>query len=216
MRFQAGIQIVLILISVVIIMTVIRPELDKIRSKQNELAKFNDAIEKAGAYNETLQAKINQADNILTSDLAALDRFLPDAIDPVKVARDLENIILTNELSLQSITVGEVTAVTVSNLDKEEMFMMDDTGVAVYDEEGSASKRGLGLVSQTLALSVAGTYEQMKYMLRDIERNSYPLRLTKFGFAVEDDSSDEELLVDDQPLYTYTLEFEVYALSANQ
>ena len=74
-------------------------------------------------------------------------------------------------------------------------------------DQSASSNSNLGyLLSQTFKVEVVGTYEQMKAMLQDIEKNNYPLRITDFEFTVEDDETTD--------LVQYSLILETFALSA--
>ena len=194
MRFQAGLQIVLIILSIVIVMTIIRPELDKITVVQNEISKSNDAVAKADQYNRHLQQMIDKAESIPRADQVALDRFLPSEIDRIEVARDIENIVSQNGLLLQKVSGENSVEVTVAN----DPVAGPGSSLAVEAQRS--------LVAQNFSVSVIGTYENMKNMLRDIERNAYPLRVVSLSF-----STDAESL-----LYTFSLELQTFAMKTNQ
>jgi hypothetical protein len=83
-----------------------------------------------------------------------------------------------------------------------ESFGGESTGL-VGDVSGVAPS---GLYSQTFEVSVVGTYEQMKEMLKDFEQNDYPLRLLNLKFSLDDSSSG---------LIQYSFTLETYALPAS-
>lgn len=201
MRYQAGIQIILIIISVVIIYVVIKPKFQEISINQNETAKFNDAVAKANDYNSRLQELIARANSMPRADRLALDRFLPEVINPTVVARDITNIVEKNGLILLDISAGELVIVSVNNGGESQT----DDGQLVTEDILTREARNQ-MNSQLFTLGAVGTYEQMKNMLNDIERNAYPLKLVKLSFDAREDSI----------LYRYSIELETYSLkSAN-
>jgi len=62
------------------------------------------------------------------------------------------------------------------------------------------------LMSQQFEVEVVGTYEQIKAMLSDLERNAYPLKIVEFEFELEEVNAS---------LVQYSLLLETYALPAN-
>lgn len=199
MRYQAGIQIILIIISVVIIYMVIKPKFEEIAANQNETSKYNDAIEKANDYNAKLQELIARANSMPRTDRLALDRFLPESINTTLVARDITNIVERNGLILLDITAGELVTVSVNSSGEP----MSEDGQLVIEDVLTREARNQ-MNSQVFSLGAVGTYEQMKQMLGDFERNAYPLRLVKFGFDAREDSI----------LYRYSIDLETYSLKA--
>ena len=205
MGFQAGIQAILIIIAVIVVTTVIRPELDEIQVKQDNLAELNDAINKADTYNRSLAEKLNRANSTPQADLVSLNRFLPNSIDSSRVARDLENIVKGNGLLLQDITISELEAI---NVDGENASADVTPGVVISGGDALRGEIRRDLVTQVFSVEAIGTYQNMKEMLRAIERNAYPLRLNNMEFV----SENEEGSV----LFLYKLELQAFALQANQ
>ena len=200
MRYQAGIQIILIIISIVIIYMVIKPKFEEIAVSQDETAKYNDAVNKANEYNAKLQELISRANSMPRTDQVDLDKFLPKEINPTVVARDITNIVEKNGLLMLDITAGNLVSVTVDNT---AMTDTGEEGMVVFEDALSREARNQ-MNSQIFTLNAGGGYEQMKAMLADFERNAYPLRLVKFSF----DASREDSI-----LYRYSIELETYALN---
>jgi len=207
MRFQAGIQILLLVIAMVIAFSVIKPKIAAISADQSEVASYRAAIENIGRYNQQLQALINQANSLSAYDRSVLWRYLPEEIDATLVSSDIANIVSQNRLLLLDIVPSELSLVTAETEDPNmpgdvAVAPVDPTGVVIEGEAGMP--KGL-LVSQQFQVEVVGTYEQMKAMMRDFERNAYPLKLVNFEFNLEEEGSG---------LVQYSLLLETYALSA--
>lgn len=207
MRFQLGIQILLLIIAGAIAFGVIKPKFEDIRADQNEIVSYREAIENIGRYNQTLQTLLNQYNSLPSSDRDALMRYLPESVDVAAVSRDISNIVELNRLLLLDVSFSDPTPITTS---LNEGVVVDPYMAETYsDPAGSMGVAGTapsGLYSQKFQVSAAGTYEQMKEMLRDFEQNNYPLRLVEFSFSLDDSSSG---------LIQYSLTLETYALPAS-
>lgn len=207
MRFQAGTQIVLIIISVVIIFTVIKPKLADIGFEQNEVVTYRTALDNIGQYNQRLQNLIGQSKSMPVTDRENLFRYLPENIDAVAVGRDISNMATGNDLLLLDVVPAKPMLITTAVA--EDGTVTDgttDTGaVAPTPEEGGPEIVG-GMYSQQFKVSVVGTYEQMKGFLKDLERNAYPLKIVAFNFELKE---EEGLLTQ------YDLTVETYSLKSN-
>lgn len=178
MGFQVGIQLILVVISVALVMSFVKPKLEEIEAKQVEINTFTEAINRASDYNQVVKEKVNRVNNFPRADQVSLDRFLPETIDGVAVSRDIENIIKSNQMLLVDMEMGLVSPVLVS------------TGRSADDEVASlAEEAQRNVVSQRFQVSVIGTYENMKKMLGDFERNAYPLRLVNLSFSASPNSN---------------------------
>ncbi len=197
MRFQAGLQILLIIIAIVIIVTAIKPKLAEVQFNQDEVAQYLNALQKASLYNQTLQELLNRASGISSGDKTALNRFLPETLDATVVARDIKNIVERNSMLLLEIDTKTSDAATVASKGgnaSEDGFIRGEALESEARQDLSATR---------FVVEVIGSYEQMKAMLADFERNSYPLRLVAFSFEAPSDSD----------LYHYSVELETYSVS---
>lgn len=206
MRFQLGIQITLLVVALIIAFSVVKPKIDSISIDQNEVAGYKAAIENIGRYNQHLQTLVNQANALSSYDRSVLERYLPKEIDATLVASDISNIVSRNRLLLLDIVPGEVLPVTVYSADGQvvETSAYDpNTGALMSD--GSFGGQDDSLMVQQFEVEVVGTYEQMKAMLSDLERNAYPLKIVEFEFELEEVNAS---------LVQYSLLLETYALPA--
>lgn len=204
MRFQAGIQILLIVISLVIVFTVIKPKFDDISYQQNEMITYQSALNNIGQYNQRLQTLINQAKAMNEEERSSLMRYLPEEIDAVAVGRDIVNIAEQNGLLLMEIEPSPATLITTSMPDQT---VVDPSSAemegSVTEGDGTSSSKNGGLYGQKYKLSVVGGYDSMKDFLKDIERNAYPLRLVEFSFEINEEPGQ---------LQKYEMTLETYAL----
>ncbi len=207
MRFQVGIQITLLVVAIIIAFSVVKPKIDSIRIDQSEVAAYQTALDNISRYNQQLQTLVNQTNALSGYDRSVLERYLPKEIDATLVANDISNIVSRNRLLLLDIIPSEVLPVTVYSADGqvEESAAYDPNTGALVDQELLGSQSGV-LVVQQFEVEVVGTYEQMKAMLGDLERNAYPLKLVEFKFELEEIDSS---------LLQYSLLLEAYALPAS-
>lgn len=189
MGYRAITQLVLIVVSVVIITTYIRPTFESMQVTQDETTEYRTALENAAKFNEELGRLAQTANSFSVSERRALDRFLPEKVDEVRVMRDLETIVENNNMVLGSLSFeGD----GMSNITE------------VSNEETSQNKSPINVGVARFELSVSGTYEQLKHLLQDIERNVYLLEVVTVDFIPAEGD-----------LYTYSIRLETYSLSTD-
>lgn len=196
MRFQAITQIVLVLLSIIMIVTIVRPLFAGIAENQAEIGRFKDAVNAADKFNAQLDALAARANSFSVQQLNALETYLPAAVDPLEVSRDIVAIAEQNQLLVQSVTTTEVPVevVTKNGSDGDPALMEPQT----LQEEAER-----GVVTSRFTLEATGTYDQMKRALADYERNIYPLRLVSLTFTTDAETS----------ILTFSAVFETYALN---
>ncbi len=200
MRSQAIIQIILVVLSLVMIFTIIRPMLGGIRDEQNEVQRFKEAVNAADQFNARLGDLLARANGFGSSDLAALDLYLPSEIDTVAVARDIVAVAERNQLLVQSVTETEAPIEVATENGRGAGADEALLGPLSLEEEAARNT-----VSHRFELEATGTYEQMKQMLRDMERNAYPLRLVALDFNADAQSTILSFIA---VIETYALKFE--------
>lgn len=238
MRSQAITQIILVALSLVMIFTIVRPTFESVRTNQDEIAKFREAVNTAGMFNAKLGELRARAESFNRADLEALETYLPAEIDPLAVSRDIVAIVEKNGMALDSIEAGESSADT----DEGMVAMGGDPDAAAGTAmagpadpamggdpmmvdpmmAGVAPGVGMGsliteaenlLVTQSFTVEVLGTYEQLKTFLADMEQNAYPLRLVNLEFGDGGGEGEESVQSDG---YSFSLEVETYALASKQ
>ena len=197
MRFQAGIKILLLIVAVVIVFTVIRPKFAEIQYVQDEIIGYQLALSKAGEYNQRLNELFNRANSIPANQRTELNRYLPVTLDATEISRDIENIVLSNDLLLVELSATESSdvSVTVPGADESDFIQFSE----------QISEDVTGLISQRFSFDTIGTYEQLKSMLQDFERNAYPLRLVELHLKASAET----------PFNQYSVTLESYALKRN-
>lgn len=202
MRFQAGLQIILLITAAIIVFSVIKPKLESIKQVQAEASSYRAALDNIGQYNSRLQELISQTNSLSSNDKTLLYRYLPERVSTTEVARDISNIASQNGLLLLDIIPGESEPVVIG---VEGDGAQDDPFSPQIVIEGEGNDNAGVLMAQSFQVQVVGSYDSMKGLLRDIERNAYPLKVIKLDFALVEDGTSN--------LVQYTLVLETYSLS---
>lgn len=220
MRYQAITQVALIVISLVIIFLVAQPKFESIKASQAEASKYDQAISKVEQYNQALQSLISQAEQIPNSDMDRLLTYLPDSIDDLRVARDINLIVSNNGGVISGITSKDMKLVDEAGGAASQGNVIADplagdaavgTDPAAVGDLTAGADAGQGsgsagdnvqFVMQTFEVEFLSSYSDMKNILRDFERNAYPLVVVEFDYETSDESDLETFKV---TLRTYAL-----------
>ena len=200
MRMRLITQLILVIVAVLIVIMYIQPRFATLQVIQRESVQFSEAVAKAKQFNDQLNLLLNQANTLTPAEESRLAMYLPFQIDTVAVARDLENLAETYNLTVLSIETNsrESSESAVANQESAD-FGATPAAQDVRDQ----------LVTQTVSISVAGGYEDFKTFLQATEANAYPLQVTSLSLAAQ--TGEEAVLGTMQ----YQMEFAVYSLSNN-
>lgn len=159
------------------------PGILALRAERDSL---NEALERADALT-ALEEQLNERFGALTpDDLAKLDTFLPDDLDPIDVVVDIA-------------TIAKQNGLTVDNIKVETPQTGRRTGV----EAISTSTIVLGaLGTESFNAKVSGTYGQFQRFISDLARSLRVVDLTALSFTASDDKD----------VYQYTIDFKTYWL----
>jgi hypothetical protein len=162
---QTVIQILLLIISGVAVGTLVMPQYEKIGDIQTETAEYETAAERAYQANQRLNALVQRVQGLSAQERYRLDRFIPEVADPLKTSYELERLALKagmfiNGLSVLDPELVEDPVLTAVALSAPETV---DEGVPAPVNQ---------VVAYDIDLTVAGTYEQFKQLLSDVEMSA--------------------------------------------
>lgn len=199
MGFKLIAQIVLIVAAFVIIFTFILPTFDNIKSSQNELFLYEDAVSKAAEFNQRLRELISVRDSFSSSDLQTIELFVPTSINKVQVMMDIESIFANRDITISSLTAKEEVVPSSIVLEGQDTNI-GDTGIVYQDYE----------------ILFTATYEQMKEMLMLLEANMTLLEVMELTFdtIVPVDPSAEGAPQEGE--YAFTLVVRAYGLNGSE
>ena len=190
MRSQSITQIILVVVSVIIIFTYIRPTYGNLQMTQQEVSEYRDALENADAFNSELQSLVTRANSFTTTEINDLERYLPTEVDAISVMRDINLIAERNFLELTGLSANDLVE------------------GAQAGASGQGQDAGVQLPIDTVSFEVAlsGSYENFKLLLQDFERNAYPLTVADMSVTPNAETG----------LYEFGLTLETYQLQERE
>lgn len=169
-------QAILIITSITIVMTYIRPAFAEIAEIQDDLSRYESTVSKASELNSALQNLIATERNIDPRDQERLQAYLPHTINNVTVMRDIQSIFNVMGLPLTSLSSASTDAIATPMVEGEEPTV-DTTQKLVFRDFG---------------LTFAGTYDDLKRVLGAVEANAYPLEVVNLTFESSTNPSQSE------------------------
>lgn len=146
-------QIGMIVLSIVIVFTYVKPEFVKIGEMQDEISVYNEEIRKVDSVNSQLATLKSKMDSTSQENKRRLQIYMPDSIDELNVMRDI-GIIYT--------LAGFKNA------------------IVKYDGFGSKSgstKKSSQLKDSVYSVEVEGDYDKLKILFDLLEMNHYPIEM---------------------------------------
>lgn len=195
MGYRSATQIILVILSIIVIFTYLKPEFANLRILQDEVAEYKDAVDRASQFNATLEGLLQTASSFPQKDMQALERYLPTELDTVAVARDIETIARRSGMRLAGITIDS------------QAESSDVQSVSGADGVSLITAAQMALKPHTFTSTVSGTYESFKDFLVALEYNAYPLEVISLGFTSGEDEDDTT--------FDYTVTVETYSLNPN-
>ncbi len=158
-------QIALIILSVGIVLTYIRPTLDEIKSTQDTIGVYQVEQEKVSSVNAKLDQVAEKLNSINSEDQRKLLTYMPDSVDTIVVPRDIKAIADKNGLILDQISYSgpdePLSAPT----------FVDPSMVSAITQTSNDPE------AHTFSVGFEASYEQIKQFLSDLEENAYPLEV---------------------------------------
>jgi Tfp pilus assembly protein PilO len=96
---------ILILISVGLFYTFISPQYDKVKTLQAQANEYGNVIQSVNDLKDTRDALLTKYQALPKSELDKLARILPDHVDTVKLALDIDTIAAKYGISIKNINV---------------------------------------------------------------------------------------------------------------
>lgn len=143
----------------------IMPGYDTVKSQRAEVGEYDEALarfEELKQVRDRLQQTYNQ---FSPDDVEKLITILPDNLDNIRFALDLD-------------TIADKNGVTISTLE-----IANEEDEAAMSTDGIVADDSLTLGSATLKFGLEGSYANMIAFLRDLERNLRVVDVTDFTFT---------------------------------
>lgn len=163
MNIKNSTATVLVLIAVGLFYTFINPQYQKTKTLQAEAQQYENVLSNTSAISEVRNELMTRLADIPSSDIDRLSKILPDNIDTVRLAKDLDAIASNHGISITSLQID-------SSAD-------DNTGVFQQDSGSSYEK-------VILTLNFVSNYENFRMFLNDIERSLRIIDIKSISFQV--------------------------------
>lgn len=170
-------QVILIVTSIAILLTYVKPSFEEIATIQDDVIRYEDTIQKAAELNNALRALIATEQSISSGEKQRLNTYLPTDIDEVVIMRDIQNIFRDSSIDINGMS-AQSDATSLMPL----AGFVEGSGV-----ERQAVEEQAVLTYRDFQVSFGGTYQELKDVLARIEANAYPLEVVTLSF----DSSGE-------------------------
>jgi len=160
--FKSALPVILIIAAIGLFYSYIDPTYTSIQSLLAREQKFDDAITKSRELQllrDTLRGKRNA---MSADDLTRLNKLLPDHIDNVRLALDIDGIASVYNMRIKNISIRQ------SSLNERQKTIGPET--SAYE-------------STVLTFSVASTYDNLLLFLKDIERSLRIVDTMQLSFA---------------------------------
>ena len=156
-------QLMLFILSVMIIVTYVKPALGEMKSVQDKIATYEQEHQKVSAVNDTLRDLKDRVTSVSAEDNKRLLTYMPNTVDIIAVPRDIKAI--TDEAG---VIVTEIKY-----------------GGAMQAPVGEAPPLSDQLDPQahTFTLTLEGSYAQLKQVFAAFEQNAYPLEVRKLSMT---------------------------------
>ena len=177
-------QIGMLIVSVTIVFTYIKPAFGNISVKQDNIAAYKEEKKKVISVNSKLASLISQIESVDSDDEFKIVSYLPDKLDEISVQRDIRFMIDKIGLIYRNLSIS----------DKE-----NDPNTST--QANNTSRNSDKPKVHTISLEVAGDYQQLKEFLVLLESNAYPLELTSLKVNPSKSGIDLDIFMD---LTTYT------------
>lgn len=143
--------IILILIGIGVIYTFAMPQYTRTKALRQEVGQYNNVLDNVTAIGETKSELSLQLADIPSSDVAKLKKVLPDSVDTVRLAMDLDAIGSKHGISVNTVQVGSAN---------------EDNASAIREDSGNTYER------VTISFSFISTYENFRNFMDELERSA--------------------------------------------
>ncbi len=179
------IQLTMFVLALSVFFSFIKPTYLSIGKIQDEIVAYEEELEKVSAVNQKLRDLSERAMSIPADNMLALNTFMPDQVDEVKVVADI--YAMANEARVYARSV---------KYDGTEKEVTNRRGVVAEDKDVADATP----VAHSIQVSVTGTYEQAKKFLALLEINNYPLEVHDLKIA----TTELGIISLEMKLVTYT------------
>ncbi len=206
----------------------VKPEYSRIQNNLASLKILNETIRATETIKKLIKQIGDSFDSIDPADIARSSVFLPERIDEIRFANNLQSIGARNGMVLVDIKIGE----GVKKIEKvivPEVLNADGGGtsyspirsldankiVDVNIQKTVGTVADKKYVTTKASFSLTTTYEKFELLLNDLERSLGIINVTLLSFQENKeavDTNDIKNTQQDTLFYKYMVEIEIYSL----
>lgn len=157
--FRTVTPIVSIVLAILLFMFFVQPQYVVVKGLQKDRDDYRDAVKQYAVFDQKLQDKIKQKNDVSMSDKERLEEFMPSELDSSVLLVKLEHLAKQHNMLFGNIKADDDAGKELLGRAKNADGETDDSA---HTEE---------LVSLDIDFSVIGTYAQFKDFLADIENS---------------------------------------------
>lgn len=139
---------------------------DGIKALSARAASFDDALKKSNDLKKAREALKSRYNTITAEDNSKLLAMLPDNVDSIRLAIDINNIAAQNNLAVKNLSVGDTKA-----------------GASAGRSATAVGASGSAVGSVDLSFSVSADYDTFLRFLNDLERSLRIIDIQKISFT---------------------------------
>lgn len=185
-------SIIIIIGSIAAIILVVQPQYKEIQALQDKTVELEEVLVNARRLQSIRDELLDKRDSFIASDLARLEKMVPESVDNVKLILELQGIADQYNLEIQTASTNRE-----GGGEGGEESESSETGSFV-----DVDSRDYGIIS--LNFNLTGGYNDFFDFLRDLERNLRITDIRTVGFSSSDNGE-----------YSFELSLDTYWLKDN-
>lgn len=211
-------SLAVILVSVAFGFMYVKPQYERAQSQREAIVSLDETLSIADKIKLKIEGTKTELGNVSRLDSERFAVFLPEKIDTIRFANDLQHIGKTHRLTLSDIKIENPTLLTATTTLTDtqngkgairNVFSLD-RGVQMNDTEGgSRSAINKKYKTNKMSFSVSASYGDFLKLLADMERSLGLINITSLLFQPSDDANSGS----NEQLYQYAIEIETYSLN---
>lgn len=212
-------SLIVLIISIGFAIFYVKPEYDHVQDMRADLKKLSGIIEDTNKIKTLIKQTGEILNAIDVDNQTRLNVFLPETLDPIRFANNLQSLGLKNGIVLSEIEVEEKkpdattqstpkpTAEDVSAGTAGKIFSISQQSTT---QAGAQPQR---YVTTKANFIFSATYGGLLSFLKDLEKSLGLINITSLSFKPLHSADDEKVVKEDSAiLYQFTAEIEVYSL----
>lgn len=194
---------IIIVISLGFAFFYVRPEYSLVQERSADLATLAVTSKSSSMIKTLINETEKNLNSVNSADLARFDIFLPETIDPIRFANNLQHIGITNGLVLENIKVEEPARNTQDGAGTQSSPVVQSQGAAL-EKKYATTKANFTFTT---------TYEKFHIFLNDIEKSLGLINITTLSFQPVVEAPDpKKIKIVGPQIYQFTVAVETYSL----